>query len=235
MTTSSPTATSRTGFDSHAAVTRSLLGWGVVAGPFYVAVGLALAITRPGFDVTKHALSLLMLGDHGWMQRVNLAISGLMVLVAAYGILRAVRYGRGLSMAALTGLYGGCLIPSSVFPPDPMGGFPAGAAGGTVSTSGVLHMLFGAIGFVALAAAAFTDARWAAGRGDSSRAKLGAACGAVILLGFLGAAAPGPSAAGVGLMWLAVLGGWLWLAAAAAHLYTVVPHPMLSLRTGGAA
>lgn len=53
------------GFDSAAAVTRSLLGWGVVAGPFYLVVGLVLALTRPGFDLSRHQLSLLMLGDGG--------------------------------------------------------------------------------------------------------------------------------------------------------------------------
>ena len=42
--------------DTGAAVTRSLLGWGVVAGPFYVVVGLVLALTRPGFDLSTHAL-----------------------------------------------------------------------------------------------------------------------------------------------------------------------------------
>jgi hypothetical protein len=197
--------------------------------------GPRAGIQRAWSPLPRAADRTRRLGDHGWLQRVNLAVSGVMVLVAAYGILRAMRNGRGLSMAALTGLYGGCLILSSVFPPDPMGGFPAGSAGGTVSTSGALHMLFGAIGFVALAAAAFSYARWTAGRGESGRGKLGAACGAVILVSFLAAAALGPSAAGVGLMWLAVLGGWVWLATAAAHLYTVVPLPVLSLRTGGAA
>ena len=43
--------------DRGAAVTRSLLGWGVVAGPFYIIVGLVLAITRPGFDLSRHALA----------------------------------------------------------------------------------------------------------------------------------------------------------------------------------
>lgn len=41
-----------TGFDRGAAVTRSMLGWGVVAGPFYIVFGLILALTRPGFDLT---------------------------------------------------------------------------------------------------------------------------------------------------------------------------------------
>lgn len=34
-------AGTRDGFDSSAAVTRSLLGWGVVVGAFYLIIGLA--------------------------------------------------------------------------------------------------------------------------------------------------------------------------------------------------
>lgn len=35
---------------------------------------------------------------------------------------------------------------------------------------------------------------------------------------------------GVALLWLAVVAGWLWLALASAHLYTVAPHPVVSQR-----
>jgi len=66
-TSSVMVASSSDDLDRGAAVTRSLLGWGVVAGPFYVVVGVILAITRPGFDLTRHALSLLTLGDLGWL------------------------------------------------------------------------------------------------------------------------------------------------------------------------
>lgn len=46
-------------------VTRSLLGYGMLAGPFYVAVSLAQALSRDGFDLTRHAWSLLANGEHG--------------------------------------------------------------------------------------------------------------------------------------------------------------------------
>jgi hypothetical protein len=48
-------------------------------------------------------------------------------------------------------------------------------------------------------------------------------------------AALAETVAGVWLLWLAVLAGWLWLAASSAHLYTVVPHPVLALPTDRAA
>lgn len=87
----SSTTRNEDGFDSAAAVTRSLLGWGIVAEPFYLVVGLVLALTRPGFDLSRHQLSLRMLGDGGWMQTTNLILSGLMTLAAALGFRRALR------------------------------------------------------------------------------------------------------------------------------------------------
>lgn len=218
-------------FDRAAAVTRSLLGWGVVAGPFYVVVGLVLALTRPGFDLAHDALSLLTLGENGWMQRTNFIVSALMVLAAAYGILRTIRSGRGLAMGTLTGAYGICLILSAIFLPDPTSGFPPGQTGGTASTGGILHLLFGAIGFLCLAAAAFAYAKWATGRGEAGHARLSLWCGVVVLVGSAGGAAFAQFPIGVALLWIAVLAGWLWLALASAHLYTVVPHPVIAERS----
>lgn len=217
-------------FDRSAAVTRSLLGWGVVAGPFYVVVGLVLGLTRPGFDFTRHALSLLALGEHGWMQRVNLVLTGLMVLAAAYGILRALRSGRGLAIGVLTGAYGLCLVLSAVFLPDPSAGFPPGQTGDQGTTAGILHLLFGGIGFVCLAAAAFAYARWASARGETRHSRLGLWCAIVVLGGFIGGAALARAPIGVLLLWVCVLAGWLWLALASARLYALVPHPVIAER-----
>lgn len=217
-------------FDGAAAVTRSLLGWGVVAGPFYVVVGLVLALTRADFDLTRHALSLLMLGEHGWMQRLNLVLSAVMVLAAALGILRAIPSGRGLAIGAFTAVYGVCLMLSAAFLPDPTSGFPAGQASGAASTSGILHLVFGAVGFLSLVVAAGAYAKWAAGRGDTRHARTALWCGVLVLAGFIGGAALAQNAIGILLLWLAVLAGWAWLALASAHLYTVVPHPVIAER-----
>ena len=222
-----------TDFDRGAAVTRSLLGWGVVAGPFYVVVGLILAITRPGFDLTQHALSLLTLGELGWLQRTNLILTGLMAIAAAYGIFRAVRSGRGLAMEVLTIIYGAGLILSAVFAPDPVEGFPPGATAGEFSLSGILHLVIGAIGFAALAAAAFAHAGWSRSIGAKGRATVSVILGIVILIGFFGGAAlsSGPTAtAGVALLWIAVLAQFTWLALACSQIYAWSPHPDRSRR-----
>ena len=68
-----------------AAVTRSLLGCGVLAGPFYLAVSLIQALLRDGFDLARHPLSLLANGPGGWVQTANFVLTGLMVLAAAVG------------------------------------------------------------------------------------------------------------------------------------------------------
>jgi hypothetical protein len=69
-------------------VTKSLLGWGVVAGPLYLAVGVAQALTRDGFDITRHPMSLLSNGALGWIQIANFVVSGLALLAFAVGLRR---------------------------------------------------------------------------------------------------------------------------------------------------
>ena len=54
--------------DRAMAVTKSLLGYLVLAGPFYVLVSLAQALTRAGFSVRRDEWSLLALGHLGWIQ-----------------------------------------------------------------------------------------------------------------------------------------------------------------------
>ncbi len=212
--------------DRRAAVTRSLLGWGVVAGPFYVVVGLVLALTRPGFDLTRHALSLLTLGDLGWLQRANLVLTGCMVVAAGLGVVRAIRSGRGLAIGTLTLVDGAALVLSAIFLPDPVSGFPPGTRAGVVTAGGILHLVFGAIGFVAMAAAAFAHSAWSRGIGVRVPATVALLLGMVILLGFFAGAALSAGPAGVALIWLAVLAQWAWLGLACAQVYAWSPHPL---------
>ena len=83
--------------------TRSMLGYGVVAGPFYVAVSLAQAAVRDGFDLTRHEWSLLANGPGGWIQITNLILTGLMVAAAAYGYRRSFSTGYGTMPRLLRG------------------------------------------------------------------------------------------------------------------------------------
>ena len=202
-----------------------MLGWGVFAGPLYVVVGLTLALTRDGFHLSEHALSLLMLGDNGWMQRTNLLLSGALVLIAATGIRRALGYDSWRTGTAThVTLFGLGLVGSAAFAPDPMGGFPPGAEE-AVSTSGVLHLAFGLVQFVCVAAAGIALARWAKRRGNRRASRRSRVLACTVLIGFLSGAALGQYTIGIALLWIAVLAGYVWLATVCIHLRTVVPHP----------
>ncbi len=64
----------------------SLLGFGVVAGPLYVTVALAQALTREGFDLARHPWSFLANGDLGWIQTANFAVTALATIACAVGL-----------------------------------------------------------------------------------------------------------------------------------------------------
>lgn len=217
-----------TDFDRGAAVTRSMLGWGVVAGPFYLVLGLVLAVTREGFDLGRDALSLLLLGDLGWLQWANLVLSGLMTVVAAVGLLRTPRWPR--PAAVLVAVYGVCLALSAVFPPDPTESFPSDAGGGgDMTTSGMLHLAFGAIGFLSMAVAAFVAGAWLARR-RSRAAVWSRLAGVVILVAFAAGVVLSTRPAGVALIWLTVVVTWAWLAGTSVAAYRAVPHPDVARR-----
>jgi len=74
--------------------TRVLLVCGVVAGPLFIVVALLQVLTRDGFDLSRHPLSLLSLGDLGWVQISNFVVSGLLSVAFAVG-LRQVPAGAG--------------------------------------------------------------------------------------------------------------------------------------------
>lgn len=214
--------------DRTAAITRSLLGYGVVAGPFYVVVGLAQALTRDGFDLTRHDLSLLANGSPGWIQIANLVLTGLMTVAAAVGMRRAFRVldaGRGSVWGPrLVGVYGLGLVGAGAFVADPMNGFPPGTPDGppaAISVGGIGHLVSGAIGFLALVAGTLVLAR--AYRGRPGMAWFSRITGVVFLLGFLGVASGSASPAVVLGFWVAVLLAWTWLAVVSVDLYRRTP------------
>ncbi|TDD23589.1 DUF998 domain-containing protein [Actinomadura sp. KC06] len=143
--------------------TRVLLGCGAVAGPMFVLLIAAQAMTRDGFDAARHPLSMLALGEHGWIQTVNFLVSGALVLASAAGLRRVLSpgtTGRTWGTALIT-VYGASLVWAGVFPTDPADGFPAGtpAGAGEVSWHGMLHNLAPVGMGLALSAACLVFAR----------------------------------------------------------------------------
>lgn len=217
------------GFDGAAAVTRSLLGYGMVAGVFYLAVGVTLGLARDGFVFSQHPLSLLMLGGAGWMQRVNILVTAAMVGAAVVGSFRALSSTLSRRAGVLLGVYALALAVSAIFPPDPVDGFPVGSTA-DATAAGMIHLVAGGIAFIALAAAAWAIAGWAATRQDH-RTELSSRVAAVLIVaGFIGGALLSTSIGGVMLLWLAVVVGWAWLAFASLQIYRIVPHPDIHRR-----
>lgn len=201
-------------------VTRSLLGYGVFAGPFYVGVALVQALfLRPGFDLAHDDVSLLSNGDLGWIQVANFVVTGAMVIAAAVGLHRALPGGWA---PRLLGLYGLGLIGAGIFAADPMNGFPAGAPAGhptSITIHGILHLVCAGIGFIGLVAACFVMARGFARTGNRTWRWFSIATGAIFLIGFGAIASGSSSSAVVAGFWVALLLAWAWLAAVAVYLY----------------
>lgn len=128
-------------------MTRFSLAAGAVAGPLFLAVWAIQAFTRDGFRPTFHPLSLLALGDLGWVQIANFVVTGLLYIAFAIGMRRLLHPGRaGLWGTILIALIGLGLVIAGVFTTDAGAGFPAGAPEGApvVSWHGALHE----VGFV---------------------------------------------------------------------------------------
>jgi hypothetical membrane protein len=124
-------------------VTRTLLACGVVAGPFFFVMVAIQMLVRPGFDIRRHPLSLLSLGDLGWIQMATFVLTGLGTVACAVGIRRVLRSGLGGTWGPrLVGLLGLGLVAAGFFTADPSLGFPPGAPQGPpahMSWHSVLH------------------------------------------------------------------------------------------------
>lgn len=210
--------------DRPTSVTRSLLGYGVLAGPFYLVVGLVQALTRDGYDLTRHDLSLLANGPLGWIQIANLVLSGLMTIAAAIGMRRALRgpvWGPVWGPRLVAG-YGVGLVLAGVLVADPMNGFPLGTPEGppvNPTWHGLGHLVAGGLGFLSLIAGCMVFARWFAARGRRGWAGYSAASGVLFLASFAAIASGSQSSAVVLGFWAGVVVAWAWVAAVSVYLY----------------
>jgi hypothetical membrane protein len=203
-------------------VTRSLLGYGVIAGPFYVGVSLAQALTRDGFDLTRHAWSLLANGELGWIQVANFTVTGAMLVAFAVGLRRALAGGRGGRWAPrLIGTFGvGMALSALVFRADPAQGFPPGAPEQPELTwHGALHYPVAGIAFFSLVVACFVLASRFGAEGRRGWAAFSRVAGVVFLVGFAGLSASGGAAWSVVGFIVALVVVFAWISAVAVHWY----------------
>jgi hypothetical protein len=191
---------------------------GAVAGPLYVLVGLGQVLMREGFDPRKHALSQLSNGEFGWIQTANFFIVGALVILGAIGMRRALRGSPGATWGPiLLGIYGIGMLGASAFAADPGGGFPPGVATpSSMSQSGLMHFVFGGIGFYALVGACFVFARRFKGQGQPIWAAFSIVTGLGFLASFI-AISSGPPTSSVMLAFYAAV-VWVWAWHAALHI-----------------
>lgn len=199
--------------------TRPFLLAGVVAGPLYVVTSLAQALTRDGFDPSRHAWSMLAAGHLGWIQRINLLVTGLLVLVFAAALRPRLAGGPGATWAPrLIGVFGIGMVLGSIFSADPALGFPPGTPADhrEVSWHGALHLASASIGFLGLMLACLVMARRFAAAGRRGWAVSSAATGVLFVAALVGLSATGNP------FWIYAFTGTVvlvfsWLAALAAR------------------
>ncbi|MET0865327.1 MAG: DUF998 domain-containing protein [Nakamurella sp.] len=203
-------------------VTKSLLGYGVIAGPLYVVVALTQAVTREGFDLGLHQWSLLANGGPGWIQIANFIVTGLMVVAFAVGLRRALTPGSGARWAPrLVAVYGASLIAAGIFRADPALGFPVGTPDGPgqVSWHGLLHFAAGGVGFTCLAIACLVMGRRYGTEGARGLAVFSRVTGVVFLAGFAMVASGGGSRIANLIFTAAVILVWIWMTTVAVDRY----------------
>jgi hypothetical membrane protein len=201
-------------------VTRSLLGYGVLAGPVYVTTSVVQALVHDGFDLTRNAWSQLAAGPQGWIQMTNLVLAGAMVIAFAVGLHRA---GQGRWAPRLITVYGLGLVASGLLVVDPGAGYPVGVPAPAVPTwHGIGHFVAGGIGFTALVIATFVLARSFARSGARRLAWWSRITGIGFAAAFAGVSSGATGAAVILTFTAAVIAVWVWLAAVAVHTYRSV-------------
>lgn len=138
---------------SQVATTGTLLRCGLAAGPLFLLIFATQILLRPEFRFTRDEPSLLSIGPLGWIQIGNRMLGGLLVIAGARGIRRLLRRSKaGFWGPLLLQVFGICEVGLGIFVVDPARS-PA-----SMALHGTSHIVFGAIGFLALMAACFVFA-----------------------------------------------------------------------------
>ncbi|WP_375486463.1 DUF998 domain-containing protein [uncultured Mycobacterium sp.] len=214
-------------------ITKSLLGYGVIAGPVYLIVVALQAVTREGFDPARHDASLLSNGSLGWIQIANFVVTGVMTIAAGVGVRRALGTGAAATWSGwLVVGYGVGIVAAGLFRADPSLGFPPGtpAGRGSVSWHGMLHLVSASAGFLCLIAACFVVASWFSRDGRRGWAWYSRLTGAAFAAGFAAIASGSSSPVVVVVFSVSVVIAWAWLTAISVKLYrnvakAAVPQP----------
>lgn len=202
---------------------------GVLGGLMVTVISLLLAVIEPGFDIRRHANSLLVLGNWGWLQTLDFILYGVLLIVFAVGVWRVTRPRTSGTIAAVGvgcyGLFGGVVV--GLNPAAPMFGFPPGARSDApgfdeLALAPKIHWVAGLIGFLGMTVACFAFARYFAA--ERSRGWAGASF--TIGLAVVGVCGYLAKYAGAQVdsfdyvpTWVVGTALWLYVAAVAGKLY----------------
>ncbi|MFC5745598.1 DUF998 domain-containing protein [Actinomadura rugatobispora] len=188
----------------------SRLRVGVGAAVLFACVSTIEAFARPAFDLERHAISMLSLGDRGWVMVATFIVSGLLVLEVA-NTLRRFRHRRW--SAALIGGFGAGLILAGIFPAPRGLGFPLGTPQDlepVMTASATMHSVAFMVAFSSLIVACFVFGGifWREERQVIAGQCLAAGVAIPVFIA-LGASEKIPT--GVG-FYIAAMLAWLWFA-----------------------
>ena len=170
---------------------------GAIAGPLFASAFTAIGATRAGYDWERLPVSSLAIGRHGWLQRMNFVVAGVLYSCAGAGLRRSANRRAGpRAVPALVAGVGVGLIGSGMFVTDPVGGFPPRSPGGaglddagsgtTAPTlAGRLHSLFAIPVFAGIPVAAMASAATAVRGRDYRWAGYSAASGLAMVGSFV--------------------------------------------------
>ena len=210
------------------ASTRALRACAAAAGPLFVVAALVQALTRPGFNLTRNALSLLDDGSLGWIQAANFIVTGLLLIAASVAVRGAITAGPGRCWASrLLAITGAGLTGGGIFHPDPSGGFPPGTphdASAISSWHGVLHQVSGSAAFLALIIFCFVAARRYRACGQRAAAACSVTAGVLCAAGVASGGAPHGSLT----LFTGVSIALLWTAFTTTRLITIRSLPCTS-------
>jgi hypothetical protein len=157
----------------------------VVAGPFFVIAALVIGSFRDRYDQLRLPISLLAVGNCGWIQIANFVICGMSMFALAQGT-RTILTGRGSTWGPLLiAIVGLGLVGAGIFPTDPGRGFPPrGQAEPGPTLHGHLHDVFSLAVFAGLPATTFVLARYLSDRDARGWARSSTICGVALAIGF---------------------------------------------------
>ena len=203
-------------------VRRNLIRCGAVAGPLFIFTVLIQDYTTPGFDPRTHVLSLLSLGDWGWVQMANFVLAGVLNVLFAIALWSLRASGEsGTAGTVLIFVYGVLLVVVGFAVTDPSGGFPPGAPQlRGPSGHGAVHALGGLFAFISLGAALIAFAVRALRKKHRSWGAYLLGSGVALLLLFFGSFSE--QALTARLTRLAVLVGWTAASMIATRLLVVM-------------